>query len=111
MATTDLEVFLHYGNQLMSRNDIVDNTRRFQSFFGCTPQVCTIAYNELVENKLVPRGGQPFHLLWALMFLKTYDPYEVLSSIARCNETTYRKWTWKFIIALYYLEDDVVSLN
>lgn len=83
--------------------------RRFRANFGTTPAICAILWGMISPNETMPKGVKYFHLLWALMFLKLYASEHVLSGIAKCDEKTYRKWTWLFIMALADLVPECVS--
>lgn len=81
----------------------------FESVFGVSPYVCRSAWNLLHKHSLLPNGGLPQHLLWALMFMKLYRSGNVLSSMAGCSRKTYMKWTWKFVRRIGALKAIVVS--
>lgn len=69
--------------------------RRFMSFFGVTPLVCSIAWDE-IKNE-APAAAQPKHLLWCLSFLKEYSHEHYRRAIFQADEKTVRKWTWIFV--------------
>ena len=55
-------------------------------------------------------GGQPKHLLWALMLLKLYAAESVLRTLAGgVDEKTYRKWAWLYVYEISDLQYKVVS--
>lgn len=81
--------------------------RRFKSFFGVTPNVCSIIWKKL-QNEL-PDGAEPKHLLWCLLFLKQYSNEHNRHSILGADEKTIRKWTWTFIELLSNM--DVVTIS
>jgi hypothetical protein len=82
----------------------------FRQFFGCGAVVFLNLWNLLVTMDLVPSGGTIEHLLWTLMFLKTYAKQKVLCALAGAvSDETFRKWTWNFIHAIVQLEDSIVS--
>lgn len=80
--------------------------RRFKSFFGVTPIVCSLIWDRIKHN--VPNGGERKHLLWCLSFLKQNAVEHYRRSIFRADEKTIRKWTWIFVELLSNL--DVVTL-
>ena len=52
------------------------------------------------------------HMLWALMFLKTYAKETTLSTLAgRVDEETWWAWFWPMVEAIADLEPIVVSPN
>jgi hypothetical protein len=83
---------------------------RWISHFNTEPEVCFELWTMIQDN---PADGleydfQPEHLLWALLFLKLYNSYTVLSGMCDCHEDTYSDWVWRILQAIMYLEDDVV---
>lgn len=105
----DPHMFLKLGNRYtkskLSSGKIA--LRRFKSFFGVTPKVCSIAWNE-IKNE-APSGAQPKHLLWCLSFLKEYTTEHYRRSIFKADEKTMREWTWTFVKLLANM--NVVSLK
>ena len=79
--------------------------RRFMSFFGITPLVCSIVWDKVKQN--APLGSAPKHLLWSLSFLKEYSHEHYRRAIFKADEKTIRKWTWIFVKLLSDL--DVVN--
>ena len=66
-------VFLAYSIISQQRaNGIVTQHRRFQSFFGTSPLVCSILWQFCRVSPVLTTRARPIHLLWALMFLKTW---------------------------------------
>lgn len=87
--------FLRLGNQISktkSGQKTSTKTRRFKSFFGVTPYVCSIVWTKIVD--IAPIGFQPKHLLWGLTFLKQYTIEHNRHSTLKADEKTIRKWTW-----------------
>ena len=81
----------------------------FRSMFGCGLLVFLSLWSMLETNDLLPDGGTIYHLLWTLMFMKTYAMQTVLCSLAGgVDKDTFMKWTWKFIEAIAMLEASVV---
>jgi hypothetical protein len=82
----------------------------FRQFFGCGLVVFLNLWNLLTMMDFVPPGGTIEHLLWTLMFLKTYANQKVLCTLAgSVSDETFRKWTWNFVDGIVKLEDAVVS--
>lgn len=77
-------------------------TRRFKSFFGVSPLVCSITW-KMIYSKL-PSEATPKHLLWSLCFLKQYASEHTRHLIFQTDEKTIRKWTWIFVDALANLD-------
>ena len=71
-------------------------------------------WSMLMEEDILPEGGHPKHLLWALHFLKVYPLQApgcaaVGASGGAVDPKTHRKWVWAFIDAIEELVDNVVS--
>jgi len=89
-------------------------TRRFKAYFGCSPERCAQLWfliRKLPAARALTKGGEPVHLLWALLWLKIYNTDEVCSGMCRCDEKTYRKWRWKFVKGMAALQKHVVRLQ
>lgn len=71
------------------------NLQRFKSFFGITPHVCSIVWEQV--KKEAPAESKPKHLLWCLNFLKQYTNEHTRKSLFKADEKTIRKWTWIYI--------------
>ena len=77
-------------------------------------RIVNILWEFLVRDRFRPQGGRPWHLLWALYFMKVY-PKQGLggavggSSHGAVDPKTHRKWVWAFIEAISELVDLVVS--
>ena len=75
MQINYFKTFVDEGALILNRKIDSDNYTKsfdldFRSFFGCSPVVCGIIW--------VHCGGfyaytKPKHLLWALLFLKSYE--------------------------------------
>ena len=82
----------------------------FRSFFDCCVEVFLTLWTLLDQNNGIPDGGKLVHLLWTLMFLKTYAKLKVLCAIASAaDKETYMLWVWKFIDGIVSLHHHVVS--
>ena len=85
----------------------------FCKIFGTRLPIVSIM---LWEEDLLPEGGSPKHLLWALHFLKVYPLQApgcaaVGASGGAINPKTHQKWVWAFIEAVSELVDVVVSFT
>jgi hypothetical protein len=76
----------------------------------CSIPVVVILWN-MLEDEIAAMDGPPIlaHLLWALMWMKTYAKESTLSSAAGVDEKTFRKWMHFFVDAISNLEYKVVS--
>lgn len=73
-----------------SFNSTLSGYRKFRTFFGVSPDVCSVA-RILIKHK--PEGSEPKHLLWCLLFLKAYNKEHVNAALVEVDEKTFRKWT------------------
>eukprot|EP00536_Pseudo-nitzschia_multiseries_P016292 jgi/Psemu1/45626/gm1.45626_g len=78
-----------------NKNDVV---RRFKACFGASGTIVADVWNRIVDRGPIESGGEPKHLLWALIHLKVYS-------------TTFSKWAWYFIERIADLKDDVICLG
>ncbi len=88
--------------------------RHFWEFFGTSMFIVKKVWELLDRDSLLPEGGLPKHLLWALHFMKVYPKQSpgcsaVGASAGAVNPKTHRKWVWAFIDAVANLIDVVVS--
>ncbi len=70
----------------------------------------------LKRDSLLPEGGHPKHLLWALHFMKVYPKQSsgclaigVLANVV--DPKTHCKWVWAFIDAIANLVDTVANFK
>ena len=87
---------------------------RWAAHFQVEPEVCENVWTRLDTTEFdgSDEEGQPCHLLWLLVFLKTYATWPVISSMCGgIDEDTVSKWVWIFVCKISYLEFDVVCLS
>lgn len=111
MASAIIVTDTHFsalGEKLIRKSSaLAAQSRRFQAFFSVSSRVCAIIWNAF--GSLLPKDAMPEHLLWAFLFLKVYSTEHLNCSITGCDEKTFRKWCWKFVILLSDLKS--VSKN
>jgi hypothetical protein len=118
MDPSNLEDILKAGREILQRrsgNSTKTEDRRFWEIFGCRPLVALSLWNLIMTESTM----QPLHLkesiqhmLWALMFLKTYVKECTLSMMAGgVDEKTWQAWFWPMIQAISDLEHITVSPN
>jgi len=103
-------------NKFPRRPDAAASTKicAFRETFSTSLLVVSKVWSMLLEEDVLPEGGHPKHLLWALHFLKVY-PLQgpgcaaVGASGGAVDPKTHRKWVWAFIDAIEELVDNVVS--
>jgi hypothetical protein len=89
-------------------------TRHFREFFRTSVLVVEKTWEFLKRDSLLPEGGRPKHLLWALHFMKVYPKQSpgcsaVIASAGAVDPKTHRKWVWAFIYFVANLVNIVVS--
>jgi hypothetical protein len=94
------------SNRRAERSDIIYD-RMFRSFFGTSPEICSDLWTLLHE--VHPDGDNPIHLLYALLFLKSYNTEYQKSCTCGCDPKTFRKWCWIYVELMGSLE--IVSLR
>jgi hypothetical protein len=92
--------------------------RRFNAHFGIEPAVVAILWSKLVPqvrngNCIADRVMAPYlkpkHLLWCLLFLKSYATFDIIACQVGADEKTVRKWVWLVVLWISDMQDDVVS--
>lgn len=78
----------------------------FRALFGCSPKVATDMW---YLTTFTDRKTQIKHFLWGLMNMKVYSSEQVLSLMANCNRTSFRKWSWQCICDMADLMPQLVS--
>lgn len=80
--------------------------RDFRANFGVSLQTIVDVW---VDGKF-KKKTKPKHILWALLFLKTYATEDRLSRQVQVDRKTFRKWLWPTIKSIADLHLSVVSL-
>ena len=112
--TIDVSSFLKLGMSLFSeaaqsdRSHVTQN-QHFKLICGVHLTVSVIVWGELKQSMLVKDACKPKHLLWVLIFLKTYTTESSLVVAIGVDEKTLRKWIFIIIYAISDLEDDWVG--
>lgn len=96
------------GKLTMSGN-LTSEYEFFKSTYGVTPDVCSHTWEYITHYRVKPKRAVPKHLLWCLIFLKTYGTETFLARIFGTTEKTYRKWTWLMVDSINKLYSKVVS--
>jgi hypothetical protein len=108
---TGPKVFIYYGLRIAghaggdsvatSRN--TRTTKKFVSLFGCSPEMAAEIWHCIKSNEgdNLRSGAQPFHLLWAFLFMKIYaNECTLCAMVGGVDEKTFRNWTKYFIYLL-----------
>ena len=112
MKTATATDFENEGMKMMCRGRIgyfIFNCR-FCAMFGTTPRIFEKVWNRLSPYSTMDNGVKAKHLLWALLFMKVYATEHIHASLAGCCEKTFRKWAWKFVNTISYLDSEMVCL-
>jgi hypothetical protein len=84
---------------------------RFRALFGVSSDVCSHVWEYIVTlNPTTMAKTKPEHLLWCLLFLKTYNSEAVLSTVVGVTEKTFRLWVWRLIAVISCLYVRLVSI-
>ena len=87
-------------------------TRRFRSWFGTDSFIVSLIWKMLHFSGWLSKTNKPnpFHLFWALNFLKNYETESVCAAkFDGVDEKTLRKWVWFYISGISQLASKVVS--
>ena len=114
MKKNYFKTFLHEGELILGRKNqngkeyikSKNLDRDFRALFGCSPVCCSVVWVKCGFSKNV----EPKHLLWALMFLRTYD--NELTLVTTAKETCrkfFRATIWPIIKKIAELRKKVVS--
>ena len=104
--------WMNRGMAILSASSSVCWTkdRRFHSAFGCSSKVAMDLWNLLEPYETISENGiNPDHLLWTLIFMKGYDnEAKNAAAVGGVDEKIFRKWVWRFILEISFLEPLVV---
>ena len=108
------DFFLELGLGTMNRIVVAMATAEcwFRALYGTYPLIAAILWYEIsVAHPWMQRQNrcQSEHLLWALLFLKTYTTENLLSVVIGRDKKTYRKWVWFILEGLSRMSLKFVS--
>ena len=84
--------------------------RDFRENFGCGVIVVHCVWMMMESRGLILNDGMIHHLLWTLMFMKTYTKEKTICALVGIRDPkTLKKWVWLFIDSISDLESSVVS--
>jgi len=86
--------------------------RRFKAHFGCDPAAMSALWHELYKSGWLRYAGvrpKPEHLLFALVFLKSYASEEIHAALCKTNVRTFRRWSWFYAEGIANLDKKFVS--
>lgn len=106
------EGFLQLGLNLVNqgvKSDAVAR-ERFQAIYGTEAVVVADVWLKLMNSEWREKNSiKPTHLLWSLMFIKSYGKQREMAPKSKCDEKTWRKWVWKGLHGINHLKKDIVS--
>jgi len=82
--------------------------RTFIALFGLRPFTIFKLWRLIVEESGRDFHFSPKHLMWALLFLRTYAKEEMLATLVGVTEKTFRRWVWLIVGKLAAI-DSLVS--
>ena len=83
--------------------------RDFRAHFGVGVAVCFRVWT-WCEDDFRRKNILPKHLLWGLLFLKTYATEPILAAMTGVSRKSYRLWTWQVVATIAAQKFNVVSL-
>ena len=96
----------------VSRKWSSESNMRFRSVFGAGSIVVADIWNRIEADGEILKGGEPKHLLWALVLLKVYQSDEVHCALVGWPSVpTFRKWAWYFIERINDLKDNIIKVE
>jgi hypothetical protein len=96
--------FLHAARPILAKR--TRGGGAFKTLFGASPAVCALTWNLF---DLAADANLHFkHLLWGLLFLKTYGKANMLAAMVGCHRETFMKWTWHVVKKIAGLKPRVV---
>jgi len=112
-----IEDYIGWGANIMNRSKYESHLQSFEERWIAHFEVVPIIVLKLWELLEEGEGnrGHPAHLLWALLWLKTYQTEQVCAGMVGedgvgIHEDTFRDWSWYYVQQISYLEDEVVHL-
>ena len=81
--------------------------REIRAFFVTSLKTCA----SLWKICDFPNKTRPKHMMWGLMFLKSYDSEIKLASLSGVSAKTFRKWNWIIISEIGKKMHKVVSFD
>ena len=83
-----IKLGLSFSEAAQSDRSHETQNQHFKVLCGVHPTVCAIVWGELKQYRLVKDACKPKHLLWALIFLKTYTTESSLAVAIGVDEKT-----------------------
>jgi hypothetical protein len=84
--------------------------RRFREAFGISAESTYMLWTYLNVPNDGPEGGERMHLLWTLLFLKTYNTQNDLAGRCGVYKNTFKRWRDLFLERIASLDDLVTGI-
>jgi hypothetical protein len=84
--------------------DGIRDERSFREHFGMDHPIVSKVWQRMVQQRVVPNGASPKHLLWTFYWWKTYNTQGVCARFCQCDKGTFHTWRTK-------MENAVALLN
>eukprot|EP00980_Cylindrotheca_fusiformis_P021098 scaffold8090_cov82-Cylindrotheca_fusiformis.AAC.11 len=80
-----------------------------ESLIGTSYEICAELWNLINPVNTISKSSRPKHLLWTLLFLRTYNTENVNTRlVGGADNETFRNWCWHFVGAIAALEHEVI---
>ena len=93
MSPVSEEGFMKIASNLVCNGSRELTEREFKAFFGKNAATVALIWATFVQ----PAKSKPVHLLWALMYMKLYNSWDVMSIMAGASKPTFMKWVWAWV--------------
>jgi hypothetical protein len=117
VSPPSVENILHFARIIMNDDPFKEvapkeEDKRFRALFGCPPNVCIVVWYKLLRSDLIPEQGTMVHLLWTLMYCKTYPKWSTMKMLSGgADPKTLRHWIGLFRESIGLLEYPIVSVE
>ena len=91
------------GKKLKNLSDVT-----FKCFYGKIQEEILEIWN--MCHRHIPKTTIK-HLLWSLMYMKLYNPIDVMAVMADTCKNTFLKWVWKWVDCIAERRDEVIVWN
>jgi hypothetical protein len=92
-------IFMRHGRDIMRSPSTLfwskarlTHRQMFRAIFGTDPRIVAEVWNRIQPWTTISSSAKPFHLLWALLFMKSYTVEAVCVSMCGVFEKKFRKW-------------------
>lgn len=111
VAALNPEVVLETAKNICRDKKKRNNSRKigwFRKVFGTYPFICSKLWTMIDPINTISSKSLVRHLLYGLLFMKSYSTESVHVTLVGCDEKTFRKWAFLWIDAIADLEYRVI---